>query len=89
MLFDVDLSQSKAPGLPLSLLGLKETLEDADNLLEGGQVGAELGGNLLLIRTKLGIEVLAVGAGAHGGAEDGLDEEAVVWLEGAAVGVAE
>ena len=79
----------RCSSLPLGVLGLEETLEDTDNLLKRGEVGAELGGNLLLVVTKLSVEVLAVGAGAHGSAEDGLDEEAVVGLEGGAVGVAE
>jgi hypothetical protein len=40
-------------------------------------------------RAQLAVKVLTVRAGAHGGAEDGLDEEAVVGLEGDAVGAAE
>lgn len=43
----------------------------------------------LLVIPKLHVEVLAVRARRHGSAEDGLDEEAVVGLEGRAVGVAE
>lgn len=42
-----------------------------------------------LVIPKLHVEVLAVRARRHGSAEDGLDEEAVVGLEGRAVGVAE
>lgn len=75
--------------LPLGILAGEEALEDADNLLEGGEVDTELSGDLVLVGAELGVKVLAVGAGAHGGAEDGLDEEAVVGLEGGGVGVAE
>lgn len=75
--------------LPLGLLGLQETLEDAHNLVEGGEVGAQLLHDLGDVVAKLGVEVLPVGTGAHGGAEDGLDHEAVVGLEGDAVCVAE
>lgn len=35
------------------------------------------------------VEVLAVGASTHSGAEDGLDDEGVVGLEGSAVGSTE
>lgn len=42
-----------------------------------------------MIVAELGVKVLAVRGGAHGGAEDGLDEEGVVGLEGVAVCVAE
>lgn len=48
----------------------------------------QLGVNLFLI-TQLGVEILAVGAGTHGGAEDRLDEPAMVRLEGGSVGGAE
>lgn len=75
--------------LPLGVLAVEEALEDADNLLEGGEVDAEFGLDLVVVVAELGVEVLAVGGGAHGGGEDRLDEEAVVGLEGVAVGVAE
>ena len=75
--------------LPLGVRGLKEALEDGDDLVEGGEVGAQVTLDLGLVAAELGVEVLAVGAGAHGGAEDGLDEEAVVGLEGGGVGGAE
>lgn len=75
--------------LPLGLLAVEEVLEDADNLCEGGEVGLELGVDLVAVVAELGVKVLAVRAGAHGSAEDGLDDEAVVRLEGVAVGGAE
>ncbi len=75
--------------LPLGLLALNKSLEDGNNLVQSLQVLAHLLVNLSLVRTKLAIEILAVRASAHGGAEDGLDEEAVVRLKGDAVGVAE
>lgn len=76
-------------GSPLSLLALEESLENVNNLLQGGEILLKLRFHLLLIITKLGIKVLAVGAGAHGGAENGLDNEAVVGLERGAVRAAE
>lgn len=79
----------KPLGLPLGLLGVDKLLEDAHDLLQGGKVGRHLLGDLGLVVTELGVEVFSVWAGAHGGAEDGLDDEAVVRLEGGAVGVAE
>lgn len=45
--------------------------------------------NLVSLVAKLGVKVLAIGASAHGGAKNRLDDEAVVGLEGGAVGVAE
>jgi hypothetical protein len=75
--------------LPLGVLGVEEALEDAHNLVQRLQVLAQLLLDLLLVGAELGVKVLAVGAGTHGGAEDGLDEEAVVRLEGDAVSAAE
>lgn len=77
------------PLLPLSLRGVEEPLEDADDLFQRFEVLAQLHLNLLLVRAELDIKVLAVGASAHGGAEDGLHKEAVMGLEGDTVGVAE
>jgi hypothetical protein len=75
--------------LPLGVLGLEEGLEDGNNALESGQVRAEVVLDLGLVAAELGIKVLAVGAGAHGGGEEGLDHEAVVGLKGGSVGGAE
>jgi hypothetical protein len=75
--------------LPLGILGVEEALKDSDDLVESGEVDAQLGVDLLGVRAELGVKVLAVRAGAHGGAEDGLDEEAVVGLQGGAVGGSE
>ena len=74
--------------LPLSLLAALESLQYADNILKSSQVCSQLNGDLGLV-SQLGVEVPTVGAGAHGGREDGLDEEAVVGLEGLAVCVSE
>lgn len=75
--------------LPLGLLGLHETLQNADNLVESGQVDPQIRGDLGLISSKLGVEIFTVWAGAHGSTEDGLDQEAVVRLQGRAVCVSE
>ena len=77
------------PYLPLGLLAVEELLENANNLGESSEVDLEVAGDLGVVIAKLGVKVLAVGASAHSGAEDGLDEEAVMRLEGAAVGGAE
>lgn len=45
--------------------------------------------DLRLVATELSIKVLAVWACRHGGGENRLDQEAVVWLKSGAVGVAE
>ena len=42
-----------------------------------------------LVTTEFGVKVFAVRSGAHGGAENGLDEERVVRFECVAVGCAE
>ena len=75
--------------LPLSLLGLLETLEDAHNLLQGCQPGPQLIMDLFLVVSKLGVKVLPVRASSHGSTEDGLDEEAMMGLESGAISGAE
>jgi hypothetical protein len=75
--------------LPLGLGAVDELLEDVHNLGEGSEVGLELSLDLLGVLTELGVKVLSVGNGGHGGAEDGLDHEAVVGLQGVGVGTAE
>lgn len=77
------------PYLPLSLLSALETLKDVNLGLQRLQPSAEVGRNLCLIVAKLSIEVLAIWTRGHGGGEDWLNQEAVVWLQGVAVGVAE
>lgn len=74
--------------LPLGILGGHETLEDTDDLLQAHEVRPELELDLFGVITEFGVEVLAVGTGAHGGTEDGLDDKAVVGLQGGAVGSA-
>lgn len=66
-----------------------ESLDNGDDALKGAQPLLELLLYLSLVIAELGIKVLAVRGGAHGGAEDGLDDERVVGLEGVAVGGAE
>ncbi|KAI6770938.1 hypothetical protein HG531_009793 [Fusarium graminearum] len=72
-----------------SNMSVDERLEDVDDLGEGSKVSLEVGLNLLRVLAKLGVEVLSVGDGRHGGAEDRLDDEAVVGLQGVTVGSAE
>lgn len=74
---------------PLGLLAALESLQYAHDLLEGSQVCPQLGSDLSLIGTQLGVEVFAVRAGAHGSGEYGLDKDTVVRLEGRAVCVSE
>lgn len=75
--------------LPLCLLAVDKGLQDADDLVQGAQVLLHELVDLGLVVSQLLVEVVAGGAGAHGGTEEGLDHEAVVGLEGGAVGVAE
>lgn len=77
------------PVLPLGFLTVLETLENGDDLLEGSKIGAHLSGDLGGVFTELDVEILAVRAGAHGGGEDGTDEETMVRLKSGAVGTAE
>lgn len=75
--------------LPLGVLAIEKLLKNANNLGESSKVDLKVAGDPGVVVAKLGVEVLAVRASTHGGAEDGLDEEAVMRLEGAAVGGAE
>lgn len=75
--------------LPLSLLPRCKLLQDPDHLLQGPQPDRQRLIDLGLVIAELLVEVLAVRGGAHGGAEDGLDDERVVRLERVAVGAAE
>lgn len=75
--------------LPLRLLAGSESGQDSELLLESGQPLLKLSRDLCLVISELGVEVLAVGGGAHGGAEERLDDERVVRLERVAVGLAE
>src|ERR1700712_2625199 len=78
-----------ASGLPLGLLSIQESLQNANNILQSRQVCPQLGLDLCLVGSQLFVEHLAVWAGTHGGAEDRLDEEAVVGLERETIGVLE
>lgn len=75
--------------LPLILLPAQELLENVDPLLQRSQPLAQLLVHPRLIIAQLGVEVLPVWGGRHGGGEDRLDEHAVELLKGVAVGVAE
>ena len=75
--------------LPLRLLSALESLQNVHLGLKGLQPRPQVRRNLRLIISKLSIEVLAVWACGHGGREDRLDQEAVVWLESGAIGIAE
>lgn len=61
----------------------------SNNLFQRGQVALKLLLDLSIVAAKLGVEVLPVWCGAHGGAEQRLDDERVVGLECVAVGIAE
>jgi hypothetical protein len=69
--------------LPLRLL------QHRNNLLQRRQPLLQLSLHLALVVTQLLVEVLAVWGGAHGGAEERLDNKGVVGLECVAVGAAE
>lgn len=75
--------------LPLSRLGILESLQDGDHLLQSSDLLGQLGSNLGLILAQLLVEVIAVWGGRHGSTEDRLDNPGVVGLEGVAVGTAE
>ena len=75
--------------LPLSLLACQELVQCSNNLLERRQVLLELLLDLRIVTAELSVEVLPVRCSAHGGAEEGLDDEGVVGLEGVAIGIAE
>lgn len=75
--------------LPLGLLASHEFVQDFKVLFKTGQPGSKLLLDLRLVIAQLGVKVLSVRGCAHGGTEDGLDEEGVVGLEGVAVGGAE
>lgn len=75
--------------LPLRLLTIQERLQDCNNLLQRRQPHLQFRVDLLGVFSELDVEVLAVGAGRHGGAEDRLDHEGVMRLKGIPIGVAE
>jgi hypothetical protein len=75
--------------LPLCFLCGQEVVQVLDNVLKAAQPSTKLFLNAGLVVTKLGVEILTVGGGAHGSAEDGLDHETVVLAKGVAVGCAE
>ena len=82
-------SNHKVVYLPLSLLPGQEPVQCSNNLLQRREVCLELLLDLGAVLAQLGVEVLPVRCGAHGGAEERLDDEGVVGLERAGVGLAE
>lgn len=90
LFFGIILFFRRPPGplrkLPLGFFRGQEVVQDLDNVFEAAQPSTKLFLNASLVVTKLGVKVLAVGSCAHGGAENGLDHEAVVLAEGVAVG---
>jgi hypothetical protein len=84
------LSLSSAPSpLPFRLLTLQKRLQNRHLGLQTVQPNLHLPRNLLLITAQLGIEVFSVRRRGHGGAENRLNQKAVVGFEGCAVGIAE
>jgi len=83
------LSSLHLPCLPLGLLLRQECVQDSNKLLQRGEPLLELSLYLAFVVAQLSVEVLAVGCGAHGSTEYGLDHEGVVGLECVAVGIAE
>lgn len=75
--------------LPLSFLAVLESLQDSDALLESCNILLRCCLDLALVITQLGVEVLSVWGCRHGSAEDRLDDEGVVRLEGVAISVTE
>lgn len=75
--------------LPLGVLPGQELVQYRNNLLQRRKVCLQLLLDLGVIAAQLGVEVLPVWCGAHGGAEERLNDERVVGLEGVAVGVTE
>lgn len=75
--------------LPLGLLAVDESLQDSNDLVEGRQISGHQLLDLGLVVSQLLVEIGAGRAGAHGGAEEGFDNEGVVGLQGGGVGVTE
>lgn len=75
--------------LPLGLLPGEELVQDGNILLQRSQPLLQLSLNLGLVVSQLLVKVGTVWSSAHGGAENGLDDERVVGLEGVSVGVTE
>jgi hypothetical protein len=75
--------------LPLRILARHELIQNPHNLLQALQPRIQLLTHSRLIITQLGIEVLPIGCRTHGGAEDGLHDEAMVLFECIAVCISE
>ena len=75
--------------LPLGLFASQELVQNRDVLLQSLQPLIQFLVHTWLVISQLGIEVLSVGCGRHGGGEDGLDDEGVVRLKGLAIGFTE
>lgn len=81
--------QSNATHSPLGLLCVQECLEDGYDVLQSSQPRLQCRLDLRVVVTQLLVEVFAVWCGTHGGTEDWLDDEAVVWLKGVCIGSTE
>jgi hypothetical protein len=77
------------PNLPLGLLPSLELLKNAHNLLQAREPSIELLVDARLVVAEILVKGGTVWSGAHGGGEDGLDDERVVGLEGVAISGAE
>jgi hypothetical protein len=86
---NVTIFPQRVSRLPLSLLSRTELLQNGHNLLQRAQPCRQPLIDLGLIIAQLLVKVLAVRGSAHGGAEERLDDEGMVGLEGLAVGAAE
>lgn len=71
--------------LPLGFLPFLECFQNFDLVLQSCKPGLQAVIRLRRFGSKLCEEVLAVGGGGHGSIENGLDQEAVVRLEGVSV----
>ena len=76
---------------PQHILPRQKRLHNADLLLQRRHPLGQLSPHALLIAliAQFGVEVLAIWGCGHGGAEDGLYDDAVVLFEGGRVGGAE
>ena len=82
-------SQFVIPLLPLRRLASHKVLQDRHPLFQRSQPLLHFALALDRVVVQLRVEVLSVRCRRHGRGKDRLDQEAVVWLESVAVGMAE
>ena len=75
--------------LPLRILARHEGFQNSKSVLKRLQPDLQLLLDPGLVRAQLRVEVLPVWCSVHGKSEDGLDHEAVMWLQCVAVGACE